>query len=230
MLPILFENDHIIAVDKPEGLAAIPERKKAALSVLSQLSVGTQRKIYVVHRLDKEASGVIVFAKNAQAHQYLCRQFASHAVNKTYLALTHGRLQQESGTIDKPLRQFGSGRVAVDTGLGKPCLTEFSVVERFAPPMDYTLVRAQPVTGRRHQLRVHFYSIGHPIVGDPLYGQQEKSDERRATNKRLMLHAEKITFQLPSGRELTIEAPPPESFQQVIESLRNRNRHHGGNG
>ena len=214
MLRILFENDDIIAVDKPVGLAAIAERNIEKDCLLTQLSALFRHKVYVVHRLDKDASGVILFAKNARAHRYLCQQFTKHTIKKTYLALVHGQISGDGGIIEKPLRQFGSGRMAVDTGPGKPAITEFEVTQRFA---GYTLVQAHPVTGRRHQLRVHFYSIGHPIVGDRFYG------ERGIQSKfsRLMLHAEKITFQLPSGEQLTLQAPPPQSFTNIIELLIN---------
>ena len=219
MVTILFQNDDIIAVNKPTGLACIAERDMQKDNLHAQLLSMYLHKIYIVHRLDKEASGVVFFAKNADAHRHLCRQFAEHTVKKTYLALVHGCIITEGGIIEKPLRQFGSGRVAVDMSLGKSSVTEFEIVERFD---NHTLVRAHPVTGRRHQLRVHFYSIGHPIIGDPLYGQVRlTTDDGRWTNQRLMLHAEKITFRLPSGKELSIEAQPPESFTQVVESLRN---------
>jgi len=221
MLPILFENDDIIAVNKPEGLASIPERQKTAPNVLAQLSTprGSGHKIYVVHRLDKDASGVILFAKNARTHKFLSQQFTSRTVKKSYLALVHGVIAEGRGVIDKPLRQFASGRVAVDTDRGKPSVTEFEVAQRLD---SYTLVRAYPLTGRLHQLRVHFYSIGHPIVGDRLYGQvRGTTDEARGTRHeaRLMLHAEKIIFQLPSGEELTIESPLSESFKTVINMV-----------
>ena len=226
MLPILFENDDIIAVDKPPSLASIPERDKTKESVLAQLSRVYPHKIYVVHRLDKNASGVILFAKNARTHKYLSRQFTSRTVKKTYLALVHGVVAEGRGVIDKPLRQFASGRVAVDSERGKPSVTEFEVVERFG---SYTLVRAHPLTGRLHQLRVHFYSIGHPIVGDRVYGQTNPQINLGAKYSRLMLHAERVIFRLPpflsstegtGGEELTIESPMPDSFAQVVESLR----------
>jgi len=220
MLTILFENDDIIAVDKPAGLAAIAERNIEKDCLHTQLSALFRHKVYVVHRLDKDASGVILFAKNARAHRYLCQQFTKHTIKKTYLALVHGQISGDGGIIEKPLRQFGSGRMAVDTGPGKPAITEFEVTQRFA---GYTLVQAHPVTGRRHQLRVHFYSIGHPIVGDQLYGEKNPRINSGAKYflSRLMLHAEKITFQLPSGEQLTLQAPPPQSFTNVIELLIN---------
>jgi tRNA pseudouridine32 synthase/23S rRNA pseudouridine746 synthase len=219
MVTILFQNNDIIAVNKPSGLACIVERDKEKDNLHSQLSALYQHKIYIVHRLDKEASGVILFAKNADTHRCLCRQFTKHTVRKTYLALLHSSVAGNSGTIDKPIRQLGSGRVAVDTERGKPSVTEYEVIERFR---DYTLVRAHSVTGRRHQLRVHFYSIGYAIVGDPLYGRKNPriNSEAKYFVSRLMLHAEKISFSLPSGKQITIEAPLPESLIQTIESLR----------
>jgi tRNA pseudouridine32 synthase/23S rRNA pseudouridine746 synthase len=175
MMKILFENNDIVVADKPVGLACIAERDMLKDNLHAQLSAMYPHKIFIVHRLDKEASGVVLFAKNAVAHRCLCRQFAEHTVEKTYLALVQGNISSDTGRIDKPLRQFGSGRVSVDMKRGKLSVTLFEVVERFN---GFTLVHAHPVTGRRHQLRVHFYSIGHTIVGDPLYGLRVTSDER----------------------------------------------------
>jgi len=219
MLNILFENDNIIAVDKLAGLACIAEREREKDNLHAQLSAMYPHKIFIVHRLDKETSGVILFAKNTAAHNHLCQQFAEHTVEKTYLVLAHGRITSNSGTIDKPLRQFGSGRVAIDMERGKPSVTEYKVIERF---QDYTLVRAHPITGRRHQLRVHFYSIGHAIVGDPFYGNKNPriNSGAKYSVSRLMLHAERITFSLPTGEQMIIESPSPEAFTQFITSLR----------
>jgi tRNA pseudouridine32 synthase/23S rRNA pseudouridine746 synthase len=210
---ILFEDDHIIAVNKPEGIASIPERAPGKESLLSLLSPRFPGKLYVVHRLDKEVSGVILFAKNAQAHKYLNDQFSSRNVFKTYLALVHGIIEEDQGLIEKPIRQFGSGRMAVDPIRGKASATSFEVTERFG---SHTLVRVHPQTGRRHQIRVHFYSLGHPIAGDPGYG--EKAIQR--LYPRLMLHAQEIRFRLPGGREIMVEAALPESFQMVVNMVR----------
>jgi len=212
MIPILFENADILAVNKPEGLASIPEGGKDKDCLLSLLSTRFQERLYVVHRLDKEVSGVILLARNTAAHKYLNDQFSHGSVSKTYVALTHGIIEEASGLIDKPLRQFGSGRMGVDLERGKPSTTEFHVTERLEA---YTLVEAHPLTGRRHQIRVHFYSIGHPIVGDLRYGDKTV----QCTFPRLMLHAQKITCRLPSGEEVTIEAMIPESFKAVIEAV-----------
>jgi RluA family pseudouridine synthase len=215
MARILFQNDDILAVEKPEGIASIPGAKGDEC-LLSMLSATFPEKLYVVHRLDKDASGVILFATNPQAHKYLNHQFSNRCIRKTYLALTHGNVEKTSGVINGPLRQFGSGRMGVDPQRGKASITEYRVTQRFGP---YTLVEAYPLTGRRHQIRVHLYSIGHPIVGDLRYGDR---DAQRAY-PRLMLHALKIACRLPSGQEVTIQAPIPESFGTIVEMVAGRN-------
>ncbi len=186
-IPVLFENDDIIAVDKPEKLASIPERNRENVSLLRILSETMERKLYTVHRLDKQVSGVILFAKTPEAHRQLNLLFEHRQVHKTYMALVHGEITGQRGVIDKPLRCFGSGRMGEDIERGKPCRTEFCVLERMP---GYTLVQVHPVTGRKHQIRAHFFGIGHPIVGDTLYG--DKSLQK--TFPRLMLHSLEIEF------------------------------------
>lgn len=207
---ILFDNDDYIAVDKPEGVVSLAEAGRGGLPEL--LKERHPGKLYPVHRLDKEASGVIVFAKSPEAHRHLNREFDRRLVRKTYLLVLQGRLRTRKGKIDTPIREFGSGRMGVDRARGKASLTEYEVVEILK---DYTVVKAVPLTGRRHQLRVHFYSIGHPVVGDRRYG------ERRAQQAypRLLLHALSLAFRLPSGEEVSIEAPVPPSFSRQLEAL-----------
>lgn len=217
MIPILFENEDVLAVDKPEGLASIPEGVRGTETLLSALQERYSHKLFIAHRLDKEVSGVILFAKNAGAHKHLNDQFSGRDVRKTYVALAHGAIKG-TGMIDKPLREFGSGRMGIDAGRGKPSITEFQAIKRLG---DYTLLQAHPLTGRRHQIRVHFYSIGHPIVGDSRYGERAV----QSTFPRLMLHAQEIAFKLPSDKEVTIEAPMPESFRAVLESIRESHKH-----
>ncbi len=212
MAEILFENAVVLAVNKPEGLSAIPEGVAGRDCLLWQLEAQVGHKLYIVHRLDKEVSGVILFAKDAATHKLLNEQFSSRQVHKRYLALTHGVIETDQGKIDAPLREFGSGRVGVDPQNGKPCQTDFTVLCRLK---RYTLVAAHPSTGRRHQLRVHFYSIGHPLVGDLRYGDRQLQQ----TFPRLLLHAEHITFALPTGEQVTVTAAPPATFTQTIEPL-----------
>jgi RluA family pseudouridine synthase len=208
MIPVLFENEDVVIVDKPEGLASIPERKPQGESLVELLSAERGEKLYTVHRLDKETSGVIVFARNAEAHRWLNRQFERRLVEKTYLALVHGVVTEDAGTIDEPLRQFGSGRIGVDRERGKASVTAFAVLERYEA---FTLVDARPRTGRRHQIRVHLYHLGHPVAGDPLYGDPAMQKEI----PRLMLHARRIALALPSGTDLVVEAPVPQSFADL---------------
>ena len=212
-IPVLFEDNDVIAVNKPEGLTSIPGSEKGKDTLLGLLSKQYDQKIFVVHRLDKDVSGVMLFAKNAGAHKYLNDQFSNHTIKKTYIAVVHGALDAAKGGINKPVHQFGSGRMGVDELRGKPSSTEFEVVERFN---NFTLVKANPRTGRKHQIRVHFYSIGHPVAGDRLYGDKAA----QAIFPRMMLHAQEIIFKLPSGKEKTVEAPLAESFKAVMDSIK----------
>jgi RluA family pseudouridine synthase len=208
---VLFENADFLAADKPEGVVSVAEAGKGGLpELLKDVFPG---KLYPVHRLDREASGVIVYAKNADAHRHLNGQFDRREVRKTYLAVALGAIEANRGSIKAPIREFGSGRMGVDAKRGKPSSTEFKVVERLD---GATLVRVHPATGRRHQIRVHLYHIGHPIAGDLRYGDRE----RQGPIPRLMLHALEIEFGLPSGERVTVEAPVPPSFEAVLQSLR----------
>jgi RluA family pseudouridine synthase len=211
---ILFENPDYLAVDKPEGVVSLAEAGKGGLpEVLRDVFPG---KLFPVHRLDRGASGVIVFAKNPEAHRHLNGEFDRRAVRKTYAALVHGFLKASRGLVNAPIREFGSGRMGVDPKRGRPSETEFKVAARLE---EHTLLRVHPVTGRRHQIRVHLYHIGHPIVGDLKYGDRAI----QAKFPRLMLHALEIEFALPSGDRVTVAAPPPASFEAVLDALRKDN-------
>jgi RluA family pseudouridine synthase len=207
-IPIIFESVDFIALDKPVGLATIPERNPKNASLLSVLTAARQQTFFVVHRLDKQVSGVILFAKNPEFHRCLNLQFERRQVLKTYLAVVHGRVLK-GGCIETSLRRFGSGRMAAAApGTGKACLTEYEVLD--CRP-EATLLRVRPLTGRKHQIRAHFFGIGHPIVGDPLYG--DKLFQR--SFPRLMLHASSIRFTLPAGGELQVESPAAAAFMAL---------------
>jgi RluA family pseudouridine synthase len=211
-IPILFENEDLIAVSKPEKLASIPERNRGKICLLTILNEHFQRKFFVVHRLDKQVSGTILFAKNAKTHRYLNLLFERREVQKTYMALVHGTIKEDGGSIDVPLRRFGSGRMGPDSERGKSCHTEFSVRERLPA---YTLVHVNPFTGRKHQIRAHFFDIGHPVVGDTLYGDRPL----QKTYPRLMLHAIGLRFKLPVADEICIESLIPDSFAGVLRDI-----------
>ncbi len=210
-IPILFENESVLVVDKPEKIATIPERTPGSSSVLQILSADRADKLYVVHRLDKEVSGVLVFAKAADVHKQLSEMFETRRVKKTYLALVHGRVKEKSGVIDKPLREFGSGRMGVDPR-GKTSETGYAVEKTSA---KHSLLRAYPLSGRRHQIRVHLYSVGHAIVGDPLYGEPELQKDW----SRLFLHALAIEIPMPNADAIKVESALPPVFAETIKKL-----------
>ena len=210
---ILFENEDLIAVDKPEGLAVIPERARAAPCLMEVLAArDPSTRLYVVHRIDKDVSGVLLVAKSPQVHKELNRLFETRQVRKTYIGVVHGRLEASSGRIAAPIRQFGSSRMGVDPRGGKPSVTTYRVTERRG---SFTHVAIHPITGRRHQIRVHFYHLGHPIVGDPRYGDPEA---QRAF-PRLLLHARSISFRLGNDRPIRITASLPASFTDLTARL-----------
>ena len=210
-VPILYESDDFLAVNKPEGVVSIAQAGDGGLPSL--LRAHYSGRLLPVHRLDRGASGVIVFAKNATAHRHLNGQFDRREVLKTYLALVDGATAANRGQVNAPIREFGSGRMGVDAERGKPASTEWKVAERLP---GATLLRVSPATGRRHQIRVHLYHIGHPILGDPRYGDKA----RQQGFPRLMLHARSVEFALLSGEPVTVEAPPPPSFEAILADFR----------
>lgn len=211
-LEILYDDKDVIAVNKPEGIASIAENDTSKDSVHSLLEEKYSRKFLIVHRLDKEVSGVILFARNAAAHKALNKQFAGRSVKKSYLALVQGVVNENEGSIKKAIREFGSGRMGVDEKTGKPSSTNFKVVKKIRA---YTLLELTPSTGRRHQLRVHLYSIGYPIVGDSRYGDKEIQTKY----PRVMLHAQQVGFKLRDGKEIEIKCATPKSFLDVLSGL-----------
>ena len=204
-LEILYDDAAIIAVNKPVGLATIPERDRTQGSVLEHLQQQLGQGLWVVHRLDKEVSGVLLFARTSHVHRWLNVQFSERKVHKTYMAWVHGQVYGDQGCIDAPLRAFGSGRMGVDPERGKASLTTYEVLERRD---RITLLHAHPETGRRHQIRVHLYHLGHPILGDPRYGDKGVQQ----SYSRLMLHAAAIEFTNPNGQVQRIETPMPRDF------------------
>ena len=211
-IPVLFENDDIIAVDKPEKLASIPERNRGEVSLLKILSETLERKLYTVHRLDKQVSGVILFAKTPEAHRQLNLMFEHRQVHKTYMALVHGEITGQRGVIDKPLRCFGSGRMGEDisenrAGPSSVCLSAC----RGIPWCRSTRL---PAASTRSAPTL--FGIGHPIVGDALYG--DKSIQK--TFPRLMLHSLEIEFIEATAQKKIITSKTPSSFSSVIDRIR----------
>jgi len=208
---VLYETDDYIAVDKPEGVLSVAEAGRGGLPEL--IKGHYAGPLFPVHRLDRGASGVIVFAKNAAAHRHLNGEFDRRAVLKTYLAAVDGVPASNRGQVNAPIREFGSGRMGVDPKRGKPSSTGWKIAGRLD---GAALLRVTPSTGRRHQIRVHLYHLGHPILGDLRYGDKARQEKV----PRLMLHALSLEFALPSGECVVIEAPPPASFEKVVAALR----------
>ena len=161
--------------------------------------------IFVVHRLDKEASGVVLFAKDADAHRALNGAFERREVIKTYRAWVLGAVMHDR-TVNQPLKEFGSGRMGV-TRRGRPSITAYRVLETHP---EASLLDVSPRTGKRHQIRVHLYSVGHPILGDPLYG----SPLPVGGATRLMLHATALSVDTPETGPLTVSCEPPPDFRR----------------
>jgi len=224
-LPVLYEDDDLYAVDKPEGLPVIPERIARGACALEVAAAQAGARLYVVHRLDRDTSGVLLFAKNAAAHRHLNGEFEHRRARKTYAALAEGRMAATEGKITAAIRPFGSGRMGVDRRRGKPCLTHYRVTG-FAGRCTELL--AHPVTGRRHQIRVHLYFLGHPIAGDSRYGEPLPDKDgtgaapasARVEAGRLMLHARSLAIRTPSGKPVHIGSELPASYASILARLR----------
>jgi 23S rRNA pseudouridine1911/1915/1917 synthase len=217
-LKILYEDPDVVAVDKPAGMVVHAGAGchsgtlvNALLHRFSSLSqAGGELRPGIVHRLDRYTSGVLLVARHDAAHRHLARQFAARETEKTYLALVHGRVEQDQGRIEKPIGRDPARRVRMTArlGRGRAALTEYRVLRRFAA---FTLLEVRIRTGRTHQIRVHLASLGHPVVGDRLYGAPARIAGRPALG-RFFLHAQRIRFFQPSsGTPVTVESPwPPE--------------------
>ncbi|MFO0932641.1 MAG: RluA family pseudouridine synthase [Planctomycetota bacterium] len=225
-LAVLHEDDALLVLDKPSGLTVHPGSGQKDGTLANALvfhlqhlpTVGGSDRPGIVHRLDKDTSGVMLIAKTEAAHRALSRAFAAREVHKEYLAVLHGAMEGEKGRIDLPLGRSSAGRtrMAVRMEGGRAAVTDWAVEERLP---RHTLVRCFPVTGRTHQLRVHFRSQEHPIVGDPLYGWKSSPGEDVVT--RLLLHAHRISLAHPvTGAPLTFQAEPPAAFVAALVALR----------
>jgi tRNA pseudouridine32 synthase / 23S rRNA pseudouridine746 synthase len=209
---LLFEDDCIVAVNKPSGISSIPDRSADTLDMRQVTEQMLDRRLWVVHRIDKPVSGVLVFAKTEAVHKELNVAFESRRVQKEYLTLVHGFVRGKRGRVDSALRSFGSGRVGVDEERGKESLTEYVVIDSGD---EYSLLRVFPRSGRRHQIRAHLYSRGHPIVGDLLYGEKLLQQGY----ERLMLHAHRLRLPFADRPDLEVVSNPPVDFVRPLGCL-----------
>ncbi len=215
---ILFEDAEIVVVDKPAGMIVhpAPGHETGALTQLlvakrpGMAHVGSEQRPGVVHRLDRDTSGVMVFAKTPRAYQALRRQFEDHGrIAKTYLAVLHGAPKPAAGRVDTLIgrKPWDAKRMAVDGEDGKRAVTNY---ETLGKTNGLALVEFRIETGRTHQIRVHAAHLGHPVVGDPLYGDAVRDRCLRVKPSRTLLHAVELSFDHPvTGERLSFAAPPP---------------------
>ena len=248
-LSIIYQDNDIVVVNKPAGMVAHRVNLKSQISKIKteekelfltdwliekfpeMKKVGDEPELRpgIVHRLDKDTSGVLVAARNQKSFEFLKNQFQKREVVKKYLALVEGNLKNDNGLIDLPIGRSASdfrkklaltsGRLASDSAKGelREAATEYKVLEKFP---NYTLVEVYPKTGRTHQIRVHFKAIGHPIVCDSLYGGKRMTCPFGLA--RHFLHANFLEFVSPSGARLKMEADLPEDLEKVLAGLRKK--------
>ncbi len=232
-IEVLYIDDYIIVVNKPAGYLSIPDRFDANKPSVSAFLKSKYGNIFVLHRLDKDTSGIMIFARNAESHKHLSNQFEKHSLKKKYLALVEGFVQNDTGTIDKPIGESkASGGQMIISAKGKPSITLYKVLKRFK---KYTLIEADILTGRMHQIRVHFKSIGHHLAIDSMYGNRSelfisdiktkklsvsKYEEEKAIMNRTTLHAFALEFEHPFTLEkMRLEAPPHKDMKALITQL-----------
>ncbi|MCL4504921.1 MAG: RluA family pseudouridine synthase, partial [Chloroflexi bacterium] len=245
-LNILYEDEDVIAVDKPAGMVVHPGAGIAAGTLANAIlahapqvaTVGDSLRPGIVHRLDKETSGIVLLAKTQDAYVALQRQFKARAIKKVYLALCVGDVQPPRGVIKKPIGRDPARRqrMAIVVG-GRESVTQYAIAEVYAIAQPrtvegfegltlqkgarYSFIQVRPATGRTHQIRVHLASIGFPVVGDAVYGATRRDPLSRAIAPRHLLHASELSFDLPaSGQTVHLVAPMPADMRRVIDLLK----------
>lgn len=221
-LEVIYDDDFIAVINKPAGLVVHPGAGRNSQTLVNAL-LGrfplsfeeSEARPGIVHRLDKDTTGLIVVAKDERSLMELSRQFKERSVRKVYLALVHGVIAEKEGIIEVPIGRDARDRKKFAPSIkGKEAVTEFAVLKRYP---EYTFLELKPRTGRTHQIRVHLAFIGHPVVGDPVYGLSNPWGRVGQ-----LLHAFSLEFSHPvSGKRLYFEAPLPNYFQEILEKLEN---------
>jgi len=229
----VFEDDDLIILSKPAHVLSVPDRYDVNIPNLYHYLKRKHEKVFIVHRLDGETSGIICFAKNEAAHKHLSKQFQERSVRKVYCALIDGKPMDAEGTIDLPIAEVSSrrGQMRIDKGKGKQALTTYKVTKQFR---HFAVVEVQIHTGRTHQIRVHFQAIGHPLAVDKTYGQRDafylsevkryyklkKFEEERPIINRVSLHAHQLFLIHPTTSETVhFTAPLPKDLAVAIKQL-----------
>jgi 23S rRNA pseudouridine1911/1915/1917 synthase len=219
-VPVIYEDEWLLVVNKPAGMTVHPAPGHSTGTMVQALSGhglagGEEFRPGVVHRLDKDTSGLLVVAKSVEAHRRLVAMIRRRAVDRRYLALVRGTFTSDTGTIEAPVGRDPVRRTSMTVGglAAREATTHFKVLERLG---DLTLVEARLETGRTHQIRVHFAAIGHPVAGDPLYSRRDQLGIGRQ-----FLHSYRLEFPHPfTGEDLTFDAPLPDDLQGVLDRLR----------
>ena len=230
-LDIVYEDSDVIVIDKPAGMVVHPANGNHTGTLVNALmyhcgddlsSINGVIRPGIVHRIDKDTSGLIMAAKNDRAHMSLSEQLSEHSITRRYIALVYNNFKEDEGTVDAPIGRDPYNRLrnkvipegAKGSDSARHAVTHYKVLERFG---RYTLIEARLETGRTHQIRVHMTHIGHPLVGDELYGP----DKNKLGAKRQMLHAKVLGFVHPvSGEYIEFESPLPEDFEKVLAKAR----------
>jgi len=224
-LDILYEDKDVIVVNKPQGMVVHPAPGHYSGTLVNALMYHCKDELSgingcmrpgIVHRIDKDTSGILMIAKSDTAHRSLAEQLAVHSITRKYYAVVCGNIKQDSGTVDKPIARSPKDRkkMAIVEG-GRRAVTHYRVLERFG---KYTLVECQLETGRTHQIRVHMASLGHPLLGDTVYGSEKQPYKLSGQ----ALHAKVLGFNHPvSGKYMEFESSLPEYFEKLLLKLRN---------
>lgn len=221
-LDIVYEDQDVVVINKPQGMVVHPSAGHFKGTMVHALlyhikdlsSINDVIRPGIVHRIDKDTSGLLIVAKNNQAHEALAKQLKDKTILRKYIALVHGEVPHEQGTIDAPIGRSKTNRkMQAIIKDGRSAVTHFKVLEKFT---GYTLIELQLETGRTHQIRVHMKYIGHPVAGDPVYGPK-----KTLKGEGQFLHAKVLGFTHPTTHErMVFEAPLPEIFQNTLTKLR----------
>jgi 23S rRNA pseudouridine1911/1915/1917 synthase len=226
-VPILYEDEWLLVVDKPAGMAVHPSVGHTSGTLVHALlghglAGGEDFRPGIVHRLDKDTSGLLVVAKSVEVHRRLVAMMRRRAIDRRYVALVHGNFASDTGTIEAPVGRDPMNRKSMTVGgmAAREARTHFEVLERFG---DFTLAEVRLETGRTHQIRVHFLAIGHPVAGDPTYARRDALSIGRQ-----FLHSYRLSLEHPmTGRHLEVEASLPADLEVVLMRLRNEARQAG---
>ncbi len=229
---IIFDNENFIAINKPAGLLSIPDRTQSEPS-LKDILINKYGNIFTVHRIDKDTSGIIVFAKNEATHKFLSQAFEERRVEKFYQGIVHGTPSSLKGTIDAPISEhlIQKGVMVIHRN-GKPSVTDYEVIEAYK---SFSLLQFQLHTGRTHQIRVHCKNIGHPLACDELYGNgkpillsslkkkyklSKHEEEEKPMLNRLALHSYCLKFSDAAGKPFNLIAALPKDIRAVLQQLK----------